>query len=128
LIEVLPFETRIQPPVYHQYRPGLRRPVRPLRDDSLVFATWNGQPRSPNACSGLVGKNGGFGLEDCSSRLRHTHASQLIAAGMDVVAISRRLGHASPTITLNVYGHLFSNTDDSAAEIVEVASSRRRTE
>ena len=25
--------------------------------------------------------------------LRHTHASQLIAAGLDVVTISRRLGH-----------------------------------
>jgi integrase len=35
--------------------------------------------------------------------LRHTHASQLIAAGMDVVTISRRLGHASPTITLSTY-------------------------
>jgi integrase len=53
--------------------------------------------------------------------LRHTHASQLIAAGMDPVAISRRLGHASPTITPNVYGHLFGNSDDRAAEIIEAA-------
>src|SRR6185312_10991813 len=29
--------------------------------------------------------------------LRHTHASQLIASGMDVLTISRRLGHGSPT-------------------------------
>ena len=28
--------------------------------------------------------------------LRHSHASALIAAGLDVVAVSRRLGHASP--------------------------------
>jgi len=47
---------------------------------------------------------------------------------LDVVTISRRLGHASPTITLNIYGHLFSNTDDRAAEIMEVAFSRPRTE
>jgi hypothetical protein len=38
--------------------------------------------------------------------LRHTHASMLIAGGVDVLTVSRRLGHASPTITLNVYGHL----------------------
>jgi integrase len=36
---------------------------------------------------------------------RHIHASQMIAAGMDVVALSRRLGHSSPSITLDVYGH-----------------------
>ena len=50
--------------------------------------------------------------------LRHRHASQLIAAGMDVLTISRRLGHGSPTITLGVYGHLFTNTDDRAAQIL----------
>ena len=39
--------------------------------------------------------------------LRHTHAFALIAGGLDVVAISRRLGHASPVVTLSVYAHLF---------------------
>ena len=60
--------------------------------------------------------------------LRHTHASQLIASGMDVLTISRRLGHGSPTITLGVYGHLFTNTDDRAAEIIESALARAKTE
>ena len=60
--------------------------------------------------------------------LRHTHASQLIAAGLDVLTISRRLGHASPTITLNVYGHLFSNSDDRAADVVETAFGKALTD
>jgi integrase len=51
--------------------------------------------------------------------LRHTHASALIAAGLDVVAISRRLGHANPTVTLNVYGHLFKKDDTAAAAAIE---------
>jgi integrase len=51
--------------------------------------------------------------------LRHTHVSQLIAAGLDVVTVSRRIGHANPTVTLNVYAHLFGNTDERAAEVVE---------
>jgi integrase len=46
--------------------------------------------------------------------LRHSHASALIAAGVDVMTVSRRLGRGSPAITLSVYGHLFSNTDDRA--------------
>jgi integrase len=53
--------------------------------------------------------------------LRHTHASQLIASGLDVLTISRRLGHGSPAITLAVYGHLFANTDDRAAQVMEAA-------
>ncbi len=51
--------------------------------------------------------------------LRHSHASALIAAGQDVVTVSRRLGHASPTITLSIYAHLFANTDESAATAIE---------
>ena len=100
-----------------------------LRDDALVFATWNGQPRTPNALSKDWSETmADLGVKITLHALRHTHASQLIAAGLDVVTISRRLGHASPTITLNVYGHLFSNTDDRAAEIMEAAFSAPRTE
>jgi integrase len=55
--------------------------------------------------------------------LRHTHVSQLIAAGMDILTIRRRIGHASAAITLKVYGHLFANTDARAAEIMEAAFS-----
>jgi integrase len=32
----------------------------------------------------------------------------LIAHGLDVVFVSRQLGHASPTTTLAVYAHLFA--------------------
>ena len=92
-------------------------------DGDLVFASWDGTIRSPNATTRewvrALAENR---LPTISLHaLRHTHASQLIAAGMDPVAISRRLGHASPTITLNVYGHLFANSDDRAAEIIEAA-------
>ena len=53
--------------------------------------------------------------------LRHTHASMLIAAGMDILTISRRLGHVSPTVTLGVYGHLIHGSDDRAAQIMDAA-------
>jgi hypothetical protein len=47
---------------------------------------------------------------------------------MDVLTISRRLGHGSPMITLGAYGHLFSNTDARAGEIMETTFSNLRTE
>jgi integrase len=92
-------------------------------DGDLVFSSWEGTARSPNATTReWVRALADNKLPAISLHaLRHTHASQLIAAGMDPVAISRRLGHASPTITLNVYGHLFGNSDDRAADIIEAA-------
>ena len=43
---------------------------------------------------------------------------------MDVLTHSVRPGHGSPTITLSVYGHLFTNTDAGAAEIMEAKFAR----
>jgi integrase len=64
---------------------------------------------------------------DCTPHgLRHTHVSQLIAEGLDVLTISRRIGHASPSITLNVYGHMFPNTDARAAAIMEATFAKFR--
>jgi integrase len=94
---------------------------------ALVFTTWDGEPQSPNGLSKewsrtlKRAKLPAVTLHSC----RHTHASYLIAAGHDVLAVSRRLGHGSPTITLGVYGHLFPNADDKAAVSVEAMFSQR---
>jgi integrase len=88
---------------------------------SLVFPDWDGLPRSPRAVTQQWRKAmAKAGLTVTFHSLRHTHASTLIAAGLDVLTISRRLGHGSPAITLGVYGHLFK-PDDRAAAIMEAA-------
>ena len=56
--------------------------------------------------------------------LRHTHASQLIDAGVDIVTISKRLGHAKPDITLRIYAHLFQKDDGKAAAAINTALNR----
>lgn len=90
-------------------------------DDALVFGLADGSIRSPNGLTRDWARSvAKLGLPRVTLHaLRHTHASQLIAAGVDVVMISRRLGHASPTITLRVYAHLFAATDDRAAQAAE---------
>ena len=60
--------------------------------------------------------------------LRHTHASQLIATGLDVVSVSRRLGHGNPAITLKVYALLFGDSSSQAADVVEAALAGAPTE
>lgn len=44
--------------------------------------------------------------------LRHFFASGLIAEGCDVVQVQRALGHRSPSITLDVYTHLWPNKEE----------------
>jgi integrase len=43
--------------------------------------------------------------------LRHCFASILISQGHDVVYVSRQLGHSSPSVTLDVYSHLFDGAE-----------------
>jgi integrase len=90
-------------------------------NDALVFGHEDGSPRSPNGVTKEWAKAmKAAGIEATLHSLRHTHASTLIASGLDVLTISRRLGHGSPAITLKVYGHLFK-TDDRAAAIMEAS-------
>lgn len=44
--------------------------------------------------------------------LRHFFASALIASGCDVVTVQRALGHSQPSITLNIYSHLWPSAED----------------
>jgi integrase len=85
-----------------------------LPDDALVFSVLDGGPQSPRGLTGdWADVAASVGMADITLHaLRHTHASQLIDAGVDVVTISKRLGHASPNITLQIYGHIFRKRDE----------------
>ncbi|XJS10171.1 tyrosine-type recombinase/integrase [Aerococcaceae bacterium WGS1372] len=51
--------------------------------------------------------------------LRHSHASYLINQhNIDILLISRRLGHSSPDITLKYYSHLWSRNDEVIADTI----------
>lgn len=48
--------------------------------------------------------------------IRHSHASLLINRGANILSVSKRLGHEDVQTTLDIYGHLYPNTD---AEVTE---------
>lgn len=56
-----------------------------------------------------------IGLHDC----RHTFASLMIAAGVNAKALAAFMGHASITMTLDRYGHLFPGSEDEAAGLLD---------
>lgn len=51
--------------------------------------------------------------------LRHTAASLMLNQGLPLIYVSRRLGHARPSITLDVYGHLIPYMQLEAAEMID---------
>jgi integrase len=52
--------------------------------------------------------------------LRHTCASLLIAQGASVKAVQAQLGHATASITLDTYGHLFPSEMDTLGDRLEL--------
>jgi integrase len=98
--------------------------------DDLLFPRWDGQVRSPHWLTQKFQQvMAALKIEGATLHsLRHTHASQLIASGMDVLTISRRLGHGTPAITLTVYGHLMQGMDAKAADVMEQTLATLQTE
>jgi integrase len=89
--------------------------------DAVVFSDIEARPLNPHAVSCAWRRV-------CDAKklprvsfhaLRHTHASLLIAKNVDILSISRRLGHAKASMTLDVYGHLIRGGDEAAAKAIE---------
>jgi integrase len=93
-----------------------------LAGDDLL-ANLEGKPLRPSAVSSDWGELAeGIGMPEVTFHaLRHTHASQLIAQGVDIVTISKRLGHAKPSVTLAIYAHMFTSDDRKAAAAINAA-------
>lgn len=88
---------------------------------TFVFSTLEGELLSPDNLSRDWGRvSRAKKLPRVSFHaLRHTHASTLIRAGVDILTISRRLGHGKASMTLDVYGHLIEGSDAAAAKAIE---------
>lgn len=56
--------------------------------------------------------------------LRHTAASLMLNNGVPVLVVSRRLGHAKPSVTLDVYGHLIPSMQAETAEMIDSSAGR----
>lgn len=51
--------------------------------------------------------------------LRHTHASILLSKGVQLLTVSKRLGHADPNITLQTYAHVLDEMKDSESDKIK---------
>jgi integrase len=88
-------------------------------DTTLVFSDIEGRVLKPHTVTRAWRRAvQRIGVETSFHALRHTHVSILIKAGVDILTISRRLGHSKAAITLDVYGHLIAGADEAAADAI----------
>ncbi len=91
------------------------------QDPEWVFTTWNGCIMHPDTYTDIFKKFikkhnlPNIRLHD----LRHTAATLLIHAGLNIRAVARRLGHANANVTLGIYAHALESADETAANVIE---------
>lgn len=91
------------------------------KDYDLVFPSVVGSPQNPtNVVRSFKLLISALGLPKIRFHdLRHTAASLMLNNGVDVLVVSRRLGHSKPSVTLDIYGHLISRSQERASELIE---------
>lgn len=94
-----------------------------LPHTGFIFIQDDGEMLNPNAPTKYLSKFGKKydfpGLHPHT--LRHTMATVSIANGADIVSISKKLGHAAPSITLNIYSHANQEAQLRANKSLETA-------
>jgi integrase len=109
----------------------------PAGPDGLVFVGDDGRPMLRSAWSGRVWRpavvTAGLDSSVTFHALRHYYASLLIRHGESVKTVQARLGHSSAAQTLDVYSHLWPDSDDRTRDAVDtvlgtVADSPRTVE
>lgn len=88
-------------------------------DLDLVFARPDGSPTHPEVISRtferLVARSDIARIR--FHDVRHTHASLLLKAGVPIKVVSERLGHATASFTLDVYGWVLPGMQADAAAV-----------
>lgn len=83
------------------------------REDGLVFSAGFGRALTRAAAGHVFAKIAEDTKISVSPHsLRHYFGASLLTRGVNVVAVSRWLGHSTPTVTLGVYAYLMKNDED----------------
>ncbi len=91
---------------------------RELGPEDLVFSYPDGRPLDPSTVTHAFARVlREAGLPHIRFHdIRHTNATFLIGAGVNIKVVSERLGHASVAFTMDTYAHVMPGMQESAAE------------
>lgn len=90
-----------------------------FRLDTYIFSNDGKTPWRPDYLTKEFEDVRGKGNTTRFHDLRHLHASELLHAGIDPTTVSRRLGHAKVSTTVDLYSHTLQQRDRHAAEKIE---------
>lgn len=115
----------INPPVLRVLKAWKREQLKAQSKQCIPIAGWvftqdDGEVMHPAAPADYLrgfGKRYNLPGIHCHA-LRHTMASLAITNGADAVSVSEKLGHAKPSITLDVYSHANEESQKRANEIL----------
>lgn len=95
------------------------------RRDGLVFSSTTGRALTA-AIGGHVfdGLERATGIKVSPHSLRHYFGSSLVSRGVNVVAVSRWLGHSDPSITYRVYAYVMPSDEDAGRAAMRAVSER----
>lgn len=117
----LPKETMnlLQEYKYHQRQLQLENGTY-FQNKNFVFTQDNGNPLHPDSVTDYLSKlSKKHNLPHINPHaFRHTMASLLYFNGVDSISISKRLGHAQPSTTTNIYAHVIEEADQKNADII----------
>ena len=85
----------------------------------LVFTDALGRHLDPDAFSKSFAAETAAVKRVTFHSLRHSHITHLLRNGVPVHIVSKRAGHANPSITLNTYAHLLGGDDERAADVAD---------
>lgn len=88
------------------------------QNTDFVFTQWNGLPMNTYTIGHWFPKFlSANNLKKITfHQLRHTNATMLLKAGMDLKSVSKLLGHANVSTTGNIYAHALESANKTAAE------------
>ena len=109
-----PSGTPVRHNVFHQY---VWAPVVRLANGEAAVAPGSRRPKLASALVGVepAAQSKALGRRPRIHHLRHTAASWMIAAGLDLMTVQYMLGHESITTTVDTYGHLLPERQAAAS-------------
>lgn len=88
--------------------------------DDFMFVQTDGKPMHPDTITSWLNK---FSQENNLPHInphafRHTVASILISQGIDIVTVSKQLGHDKVSTTTDIYSHIINKASEQAADTI----------
>lgn len=105
-----------------------QKALKEYNPEGYLFIQESGKVMSPNSINEwMIGLSKRLGMHIHPHKFRHSQASILYASGVDIVTISKRLGHKQVSTTQNIYAHMMEKSDKEASDKIADVLFRSQT-